>query len=297
MMSSGQPGTDQHARIVWPIGAQLGEGPVWLPKEQMLWFVDIKAGMLHSFDAASTTGSSIAIGGQPSFVVPADDGSLIIGSDHTLQVFREGSLAGCLATLDMPARNRTNDGTVDCHGRLWFGTMDDGETLPTGGIYRLDGRSPRRVGGECIITNGPAISPDGRFLYHVDTVGGTIWRFDIASHDRLQDGDVFASIAPEDGNPDGVTIDSEGCLWVGIWGGWQARRYGPDGTLLDVVHVPCANVTKIALGGPDLRTAYVTTARVGLSDQALVEQPLAGGLFAFDAPAPGIPCPAVRLPS
>ena len=92
-----------------------------------------------------------------------------------------------------------------------------------------------------------------------------------------------------------MTIDSEGCLWVALWGGWAVRRYAPDGTLLASVAMPCANVTKVAFGGTDLATAFVTTARVGLSDAELADQPLAGGLFAFDAPAPGVPLPAVRL--
>jgi sugar lactone lactonase YvrE len=80
-------------------------------------------------------------------------------------------------------------------------------------------------------------------------------------------------------------VDAEGCLWTGLFGGWAARRYDPSGKMMAEVRFPVANVTKIAFGGSDLTIAYATTARKGLTDRQLVEQPLAGNLFAFD---PGV---------
>ncbi len=272
----------------------MGEGPIWLPEAAALWFVDIKSGHLHRFEPATGARRTCPVGGRPSFVVPQAGGGLLVGSGNALLPFDGDTLGDAVATVDMPAHNRTNDATVDPSGRLWFGTMDEEETRASGKVYVLDAAGLREVGGGCTITNGPAVSIDGHHLYHVDTLGGTVWRFDIRGDTALSDGVVFATIAKEDGSPDGVTIDSEGCLWVALWGGWQVRRYAPDGALLAVVNLPCANVTKIAFGGPDLRTAYVTTARVGLSEEALRAQPLAGGLFAFDAPAPGVRLPAVR---
>ena len=273
----------------------LGEGPAWIAADAALWFVDIKGGALHRYDPATGAGSTVAVGGRPSFVLPTDADALIVGSGTALHLVRDGALGDPIAAIDTPAHNRTNDATVDPAGRLWFGTMDDGETQPTGAVHRFDGKTATVMGGECVITNGPAISPDGRWLYHVDTLAGTITRFDLATNDRLVDGVPFATIAPEDGHPDGATIDSEGCVWVGLWGGWQLRRYAPDGTLIATVALPCANVTKVGFGGPDLKTGFVTTARAGLSADQLAAQPLAGGLFAFDAPAPGIAITPVRI--
>ena len=280
---------------MWPVAAQLGEGPVWLGEAGLLWFVDIKRGALHRFDPASGTGETIMVGGQPSFIVPADDGTLLVGTGDSVRPLRDGVLGDPVAQVIMPAHNRTNDATVDAAGRLWFGTMDNGEAVATGAVHLFDGEVVRLVGGESVITNGPAISPDGNMLYHVDTLDRTIWRFDISDTDRLEHGKVFATIAEGEGAPDGVVVDAEGCVWAALWGGWEVRRYAPDGSLLARVALPCANVTKVAFGGPDLRTAYVTTARVGLSGDDLERQPLAGALFAFDAPAPGLPTHAVRL--
>ena len=98
-----------------------------------------------------------------------------------------------------------------------------------------------------------------------------------------------------DGYPDGVVLDSEDCLWVALWDGWAVRRYAPDGSLLYQIDFPCARVTKIAFGGPELRTAYVTTARTGLDASALAAQPLAGALFAFDVPVAGLPLSEAQL--
>lgn len=282
-------------QVVWPLAAALGEGPVWLGSGQTLWFADIKGRALHQYIPGTGERHSYPLPGQPSFIVPASDGSMLIGMGLGLYRVLDGILGEQIAGVAGAAHDRTNDATVDSRGRLWFGTMDSAESAPTGAVHLYDGQSVRSVGGACTITNGPAISPDGRTLYHVDTLAGKIWRFDISVRDELTDGQLFAAIDPEHGNPDGVTVDSEGCVWVGLWGGWCVRRYAPDGRLLASISLPCANVTKIAFGGADLRTAYVTTARVGLSADQLALQPLAGALFAFEAPVAGLPAYAVAL--
>ncbi|SDA35032.1 SMP-30/gluconolactonase/LRE family protein [Sphingomonas sp. NFR15] len=282
-------------RLVWPVAATLGEGPAWIGRESALWFVDIKGGKVHRYDPASDDRQSFEVGGMPSFIVPAEGGKLLVGSVDGLYLLEDGTLTGPVAKIDMPAHNRTNDATVDASGRLWLGTMDNEEEANTGAIHVFDVTDLRAVGGECVITNGPAVSGDGNTIYHVDTLGRTIYRCDISGGTSLAHGEVFVKIAEADGHPDGVTVDSEGCVWVGLWGGWQARRYAPDGTLIATVPMPCANVTKVTFGGPDLSTGYVTTARKGLSEAELNGQPLAGGLFAFDAPAPGVPLSEVKL--
>jgi len=92
-----------------------------------------------------------------------------------------------------------------------------------------------------------------------------------------------------------VVLDSEECLWVGVWDGWAVHRYAPDGRLLARIELPCARVTKVAFGGNDLRTCFVTTARIGLSETELLRQPQAGGLFAFEVPVAGRTLPPVKL--
>lgn len=284
-------------KAVWRLDCQLGEGPVWLPQEAALRFVDIKRGHLHRFDPTTGTGTTVAVGGNPSFIVPTDDGGLLVGSRHGLHRIVDDKLGAPLVAIRQPAHNRTNDATVDPSGRLWFGTMDDGESQPTGSIWCLDQGTLHPTAISAVVTNGPATSGDGRVLYHVDSGNRTIWRCEVGEGPTLGSSEVFIQLAKADGHPDGIVTDAEDCLWVALWDGWGVRRYAPDGTLLLHVDLPCARVTKIAFGGADLRTAYVTTARVALDQAALVEQPLAGSLFAFAAPVAGRLLPQVRLPA
>lgn len=282
-------------RLIWKSDCLLGEGPVWVANEQMLRFVDIKQGRLHRYVPATGACETVELGGKPSFVMPNVNGGLIVGSEHGVWRVEGDTLGACISRIDQPAHNRTNDGTVDARGRLWFGTMDDQEQQPTGALYCLDGEGLHKMGGEAVVTNGPAITPDGKTLYHVDSGNRTIWRYIIEDGPQLSVGEVFLQLSEADGYPDGIVLDSECCLWVALWDGWSVRRYAPDGRLMMNVALPCARVTKIAFGGDDLCTAYVTTARVGLSDDDLAKQPLAGGLFAFDLLIPGLPGHTARV--
>lgn len=280
---------------VWQLEALLGEGPVWLPDEAALRFVDIKRGLLHRYDPANGAQETLDVGGKPSFIVPERGGGLLVGSEHGVFRLEEGRLGAAIAAIPHPMHNRTNDATVDRHGRLWFGTMDDREQDSTGCVWCLDRGKLHRAGGEAVVTNGPAVSGDGRFLYHVDSGGRTIWRCALGERPELARGEVFVRFGKDEGQPDGIVIDSEDCLWVALWDGWGVRRYAPGGTLLQHIALPCARVTKLAFGGPGLRTAFVTTARVGLDAAALTEQPLAGSLFAFEASVAGRVLPSVTL--
>jgi sugar lactone lactonase YvrE len=172
--------------------------------------------------------------------------------------------------------------------------MHDGEVEASGALYCLDRGVLRRCDDGYCITNGPAMSPNGRTLYHCDTLRRTIFAFDVASDGALSRKRVFACVEADAGHPDGLTVDADGGVWCGLFGGWGARRYSPAGEVAGFVRFPCANVTKIAFGGADLRTAYATTAWMGLSEAARLVQPLAGGLFRFAVDVPGLPQHEVR---
>jgi sugar lactone lactonase YvrE len=128
----------------------------------------------------------------------------------------------------------------------------------------------------------------------VDTLKGTIDAVEIGDDGALGERKPFVKIDPKDGHPDGPTIDSEGCVWISLYAGWEARRYSPAGELLESVRFPVANITKIAFGGADLRTAYATTARQMMSPEEIAKQPEIGDLFQFNVDVPGVPCPLVR---
>ncbi|QUD88264.1 SMP-30/gluconolactonase/LRE family protein [Phenylobacterium montanum] len=283
-------------RCVWPLQAELGEGPVWSAAENALWFVDIKQQRLHRFDPAGGEGRSWAAPAPPGFLAPCEAGGFIVGLKTGLCRFDPATGAFSEPSPVEPGLpgNRLNDGAVDPAGRLWFGSMDDGEEQATGALYRLDAGGLSLAEPGYVITNGPAVSPDGRRLYHTDTLEQVIYAFDLSPGGELSGKRVFARIEPRGGYPDGPTVDAAGKVWTGLFGGWGVRCYSPHGELLRSVCFPCANITKIAFGGEDLLTAYATTAWKGLDGAGRAEQPLAGGLFTFRVDTPGQPQHRVR---
>lgn len=275
---------------------ELGEGPVWRAADKAVWFVDIKGLRIHRYEPESGAAFSWQAPAQPGFIAPLQVGGWIAGLKTGLHRFDPASgRFDLMATVeDASLGNRLNDGFADARGRLWFGSMHDGETDLTGALYRLDDHGLRRMDDGYCITNGPAVSPDGRTLYHTDTLKRVLYAFDLAPDGGLSNKRVFVQIEDGAGYPDGPAVDAEGCVWTGLFAGWGARRYSPRGEQIGFVRLPVANVTKIAFGGPDLKTVYATTAWKGLSPAEREAQPLAGGLFRFDVDTPGLPQHDVR---
>jgi sugar lactone lactonase YvrE len=218
-------------------------------------------------------------------------GALLVGLKTGLSRFdpESGDFAHLETVEAGLPNNRLNDACVDRHGVLWFGSMDDRESEPTGSLYSL--RYGRLVAHDrgYIVSNGPAFSPCGRLFYHTDSARRMIFVFDHHGAGGLFGKRLFVRIEDDAGYPDGTTVDSAGCVWVALWRGWAVRRYSPAGELLQTITFPCANVTKIAFAGDDLRTAYATTAFCGLSEADRAAQPHAGDLFSFHSPVPGLP--------
>ena len=277
-------------KLVWNIAAELGEGPVWT--RGALWFVDIKKQSVHRYEPEQDEKRSWSAPEQIGFLLPVRSGGFVAGLQSGLFHFDEAD--GQFKLLrevepDLPG-NRINDGVVDPTGRLWFGTMDNAEKSATGRFYRFHGGRLADAGLPLIpITNGPALSPDGRILYHADTLGGLIQACDVAEDGELGPSRPFVQIAPEDGFPDGPTVDAEGGVWIGLYRGWEARRYSRAGELTHRIRFPTSNITKVAFAGDDFRTLYATTARQGLGRRDLEREPLAGGLFAASVDVPGLP--------
>lgn len=283
-------------RNVWNLAADLGEGPVWVGRDQALWFVNIRGPAVHRFEPATDDKRSFKAPELIGFALPARSGGFVAGLQSGLHRFNPSN--GEFSPLvevenDLPG-NRLNDAASDPSGAMWFGSMDVAEKAKRGTFYRFSEGKVRPTGiGNIEITNGPAVSPDGKILYVVDTLGRTIRAADVNSDGRLGPLRPFVAIGEGEGYPDGPTVDAEGCVWISLYAGWETRRYSPHGELLQRVRFPVANITKIAFGGPDLRTAFATTARQFLTPEELEQQPQAGDLFAFDVDVPGVPCPLV----
>ncbi|MEO8313721.1 MAG: SMP-30/gluconolactonase/LRE family protein [Pseudomonadota bacterium] len=272
---------DNKVECVWPLAAVLGEGPMWQAAESTLWFVDIKGRQIHALNDRTGERRSFATPEFAAFIFGKSRGEMICGLRSGLFDFdpASGRFELIMKVDAEHAANRLNDGYVDAQGRLWFGTMDDEGRQQTGSLYRLTGTSLARMDSGYVITNGPAMSPDDCVLYHVDTLQQCVYAFDVDAQGGLSRKRQFVTISETGVYPDGPTVDSAGNVWIALFGGWGVRCYSPGGTLLRTIDLPVAQCTKVAFAGEDLRTLYITTASVGLSDAERERQPLAGGLF------------------
>jgi sugar lactone lactonase YvrE len=264
-----------------PVACVLGEGPVWDGAAQRLYWVDIKNPAVHALVPAT--------GAQRRWPMPAPIGAIGLRARGGLVAalktgFAFVALDGGTVTpivdpeADRPG-NRFNDGHVDARGRFWAGSMDDGEGRPTGDLYRLDADlTVTRFAAGFAVTNGIEWSTDGTTLYFVDSGQRTIYAdaFDMAAG-RPGARRVFARLTPEQGYPDGLTVDEEDHVWGAHWDGARITRYRPDGTIARVIPMPVPRPTSCCFGGPDLDTLYVTSAAIGLDGST----PLSGGVFAI----------------
>jgi sugar lactone lactonase YvrE len=278
------------AECIWPVAARLGEGPTWCAADATLWFVDIRSRRIHSCSERNGEQRSFTAPEMTAFVFPAGGGKFLCGLQSGLHRFDPaiGTFEPVLRVDAEHGDNRLNDGYVDAAGRLWFGTMDHNGRESTGSLYRYDGQRLERMDSGYVITNGPAMSPDGRVLYHVDTLKQCVFAFDVDAAGGLSGKRVFLTLTEPGVYPDGPTVDRAGNVWLALYGGWGVRCYSPQGRLLETIDIPVRQCTKAAFGGPDLKTLYITTAAFGLSASELEEQPLAGGLFRVRVDATGL---------
>jgi len=280
-----------------PAGTLLGEGVVWIAEEAAVYWVDIKGKAVHRHQTDSGQQTTWSVPEEIGCLIPCRAGGFVAGLQSGL-AFIDLSLSdqnvGRISPMGGPETavpgNRINDGKADVTGRLWVGTMDNEESRPSGSLYRFEADgSEYCMDTNYVITNGPAFSPDGKTLYHTDTLEKTIYAFDLAADGSISNKRIHIVLPDQQGWPDGMTVDAEGYLWVAHFGGWRVSRFGPDGTLERSISLPVGQITNVAFGGPNLETLYITTAAKQLDEVALAGQPLAGALFEVETGIRGLP--------
>jgi sugar lactone lactonase YvrE len=281
-------------QLLWAAGASLGEGALWDDRIARLWWVDIHGRRLHRMDEAGQDRAFWDLPQAPGHVALSDDPErLILGLQpgHFLFDPRQGRLEALAIPQAHSPRHRLNDGKVDQAGRLWFGTMHEEEHEAEGTLHRL-GREPEvtRFGFALTVPNGPAFSADGAVLYLSDSPTRVVLAFDIEDGHPVRRRD-FLRLTEEEGFPDGLTVDAEGCLWVAHWGGSRISRFAADGRRLYSIPLPARDVTSCAFGGADLRTLFITTA----GGSGRPDEGPAGGVFSVRAGVGGLPAGRVVL--
>jgi sugar lactone lactonase YvrE len=273
----------------------LGEGPVWSTRDQVLWWVDIIGRQILRLDPATGSLDRWPTEMRPCCLAEHEAGGLVVAFDKGFGLFDPESAAVTWiadSEKDNP-RTRINDGKVDRRGRFVVGTLDDKLKEHLGALYRLDpDGTVTELDAGFGISNGPAWSPDDRRFYFGDSMDKAIYAYDYdAASGTVANKRVFATIDDGPGIPDGATVDAEGCLWNAQWDAWRVVRYRPDGTIDRTIRMPVSRPTSCMFGGPDLTTLYVTSAIWDPADPRLVDEPLAGSLFAIDVGVRGLPEP------
>jgi sugar lactone lactonase YvrE/DNA-binding IclR family transcriptional regulator len=287
---------DADVDCVLPWGAHLAEGPVWSAAEQKLYWVDILAPAVYRFDPATRGNEEVVMPRLVSAVAPRKGGGLVALTQDGLEAFdfTTGKLTPLVdPEADIPD-NRFNDGKCDARGRMWAGTMRLDASRTTGALYVIDkDLAWQKADTGFTVANGLDWSADAKTFYFADSAAGRIFAygFDLATG-RVADRRVFASVDKEEGRPDGLAVDAEGFVWCAIWDGWCLRRYAPDGSLHREVRLPVPRPTSVAFGGADLKTLFITSARIRLPSRVLTEAPFSGGLFALAVDVPGLPAHA-----
>ncbi len=273
---------------------ELGESPVWDERASALYAVDILRGTVLHLDPASGAVEQIArLDDLVGAIVLRRDGGLLAAVGTSLVLLDAELRRTLVAELSDVTAIRFNDGACDPQGRLWVGTMGLDEAPGRGTLYRYDERGLVPMVKPVSISNGLDWTGDGTRMIYADTPTRRLDTFAFAATDgTLSDRRTLVELAEGcAGYPDGLTIDAEDHIWVALWDGWAVHRYRPDGTLDRVVELPVARPTSCAFGGEDLGDLYVTSARMGLTAEALEAQPYAGGVFVL---RPGV---GGRLPN
>lgn len=275
-------------QLFYDIKATLGEGPVWDARTETLYWIDILNKRIYANrDVFLETDETIGC------LSLRQNGGLIFTKRASIWTCdSDSSNLTILSTLeDEPANNRFNDGKCDPRGRFLAGTMDMGEDTPNGSLYSFEGKSTTKLFSDVTISNGLAWSPDYKTLYYIDTPTHEVKAFDYdldtGAIDNMR---VVVSLSDSFGHPDGMTSDTQGNLWIAMWGGAQVTKWDPrTGQLLEQIPVPAKNVSSCVFGGKNNNELFITSARVGLDEDTLKQYPLTGGVFRLETNVEGMP--------
>ncbi len=285
--------------LAYRIPATLGEGAFWNVENQSFYWVDILDPQLHIYHPATQTNRSFPMPSTISTVVPiSNQEALVALQDGAYFVNTDNGAVKVFTLIDQEnTGTRLNDGKCDPAGRFWVGSMHYPMNEPQGKLFQIsaDG-SKKRMLDSVTISNGIVWTADAKTMYYIDTPTQKIraFDFDVATGSITKERTAVV-IADSLGSPDGMAIDAEDKLWVGLWNGNAVARFDPlTGKLIAKIAVPAHNVTACAFGGPNLDTLYITTASVDMTPAEQLQFPDAGSIFKVVPGVKGVPSPLFK---
>lgn len=280
------------ANLLLNLKSILGEGPVWDPRKQQLFWVDIEGCRLHKYHPETGKHETWNFEEMIGAAVPAADGTLLLAMEKGLTSFAmETSQVTSLGVLENSKDHlRFNDGKIGPDGAFWIGTMDKKCAPKAGNLFRVSAKLQVSVPlPQTSVSNGMAWSSDKKTFFYIDSPTFAVRAFDFNIKSGAIANEKVSIEVPETyGSPDGMCIDEEGMLWVAHWGGNCVRRWNPKtGKVLATIEVAAPHVTSCCFGGKDLNTLYITTARSGLTTEQRKAFPFSGGLFSVELDVKG----------
>jgi len=261
---------------------KLGESPIWIEKENSIYWVDIKRFLIHKLDIINNHKSSWTFRESIGCIAYINENHFIAGTKRGFKFINleSNELTSIIDPEPNYINNRFNDGKCDNKGRFYAGSMDEDGNGSIGSFYILyNDLTYKKIDEGYKITNGPTFSPDGNIIYFTDTRKGEIYVSNLNEDGTLIEKKLFISIPSNEGKPDGMTIDQEGCLWIALFGGSCVNRYNQQGIKIDTIHMPVSCVTSCVFGGKNLDILFITTSSHKLNDLQKIKEPQAGSLF------------------
>ena len=276
---------------IWKLRCTLGEGTLWVKEHNSIYFVDIKKKKICSLNIKNKKKKIFKVNKEVGFIAHIKDHIFILGLQGELRIqnLKSKKVLKSIPIEPKIKLNRINDGKTDPAGNLWFGTMDNLERkIEKGSLYKLDKNLKlTRVDKNYRITNGPAFI-DAHNFYHTDSPKKTIYKIKINKNNKIISKKIFKKLTPEEGVPDGMTLDKNKNLWVAHFRGACVSVFNSKAKLIHRIHFPAKNITNCAFGGKNNQELYVSTATKGMNKADLRKFRYSGFFFSVKTNSKGI---------
>ena len=270
----------------------LGEGPLWHPlRQQMFWFDIVNCKLLTSLSGAQSEWQFDECVSAAGWI---DNDTLLMATESGLYRF-DLSTGDRSLLVKIEADNpvtRSNDGRADPWGGFWIGTMGKQLETGAGAIYRFYDNRVQRLYDRITVPNAICFSPDSEFAYFTDTFSRQIMRQKLGAEGWPEgEAETLIDLRSEKLNPDGAVTDKNGNIWNAQWGASRVACYAPTGEFLEAVTFPASQTSCPAFGGKDLSTLFVTSASENMDAPAAKE----GRTFSIQTESTGLPEPQVKV--
>jgi len=269
-------------KVLWKLRCKLGEGTLWVKEHNSIYFVDIKKKKFFSLNIKNKKKKIYKVNKEIGFLAHVKKNIFILGLQGELRIqdIKTKKVIKSILIEEDIKLNRINDGKTDPEGNLWFGTMDNLERkIEKGSLYKLDkDLNLIKVDKNYRITNGPAFIDQYNF-YHTDSSKKIIYKIKINKNNKIISKKIFKKLSPEEGVPDGMTLDKNKNLWVAHFHGACVSVFNKNAKLIHKINLPAKNITNCAFGGKNNKEVFITSATKGMNRADLQKFKYSGSLF------------------